>query len=188
MFRARKGLRSILVAAVMCVVLAAAPSVASRVADFARNAGHVDGFNADDLVRASSSVATGHLSDFHSRGFVNIQRARVQAPVKGVILVWSGFSAEWDDDSDPGSYAGLVGRLRVDRRGAGAPQQVEISRSTRAGTQHLALSAAIPVKAGPHRVNVQLRTALGDAFTYIHQRHTETLFVPFGAKGVQGSL
>ena len=184
----RRFLRTVFIATAICLVFAAAPSVASRVADFARNSGKVDGFDANDLVRASSAVASGHLSDFHSRGFTNIQRRRVEAPVKGVLLVWSGFSVEWDDDSDPGSYAGLIGRLRVDRRIAGAPQQMEISRSTRAGTQHLSLSAAIPVKAGPHRISVQVRTARGEALTYIQQRHVETLFVPFGAKGIQGDL
>ena len=178
----------VLIGAIMCLVLATAPSVASKIADFARNSGRVDGFNADDLIRASSAVATGNLSDFHSRGFVNIQQTRVAAPVKGIILVWTGFSAEWDQDSDPGSYAGLLARLRVDRQVGGVPQQMEISRSTRAGTQHLALSAAIPVKSGPHRINVQLRTTRGEALTYLHQRHIETLFVPFGRKGLQGEL
>ncbi|MDQ4145504.1 MAG: hypothetical protein M3198_17545 [Actinomycetota bacterium] len=184
----RRSPRWILITAALCSVLAAAPAVASRVADFARNAGKVDGLDANELVRASSSVATGHLSDFHSRGFANVQRSRVQAPVKGVLLVWSGLSVGWDDDSDPGTYAGMIGRIRVDRRVAGAPQQLEISRSTRAGTQHLSLSAAVPVKAGPHRVSVQLRTAQGEALTYVHQRHVETLFVPFGSRGVRGSL
>lgn len=183
-----KRLRGVVAASAVLVVVAATPSIASRIADYARNAGKVDRLDASDLVRASSSIATGHRSDFNSRGFASLQRTRVEAPVRGVLLVWAGMSAEWDDDSDPGTYAGLVGRVRVDRRSAGAPQQVEISRGTRAGTQHLALSGAIPVAAGSHRVDVQIRRASGDALTYIHQRHIETLFVPFGKRGEQGSL
>lgn len=166
----------------------AAPSVASRVADYARNAGKVDGYHAADLVRASASVAGGHVSDFKSRGFANVQRSRIEAPVKGVLLVWAGLSAEWDDDSDPGSFANLVGRVRIDRRVVGAPQQIEISRETRAGTQHLALSGALPVQAGPHKVIVQLKSSRGDAFSYLHQRHVETLFVPFGRRGDPATL
>ncbi len=183
----RRKLRFLLVPIGLCLLIAA-PSVASRIADYARNAGKVDGLDANELIRASSSVAPGHVSDFHSRGFANIQRCRFVAPRRGVLMIWSGFSAGWDDDSEPGSYAALVARLRVDGRAAGAAQQLEISRSTRFGTQHLSLSAAIPVKAGPHKIAVQLRTARGDALSYVHPRHTETLFVPFGSRGVQGSL
>ena len=182
-----KRLRLLLIPIALCLLIAA-PSVASRIADYARNAGKVDGLHANELVRAASSIAGGHVSDFHSRGFANIQRSRFVAPRRGVLMVWSGFSIGWDEDSDPGSYAVLVGRLRVDRRAAGAAQRVEISRETRVGTQHLALSAAIPVKAGPHKIAVQLRTPQGEALTYIHPRHTETLFVPFGSRGIQGSL
>ena len=179
----KKDLRWALALTAVLAIAGAAPSVASRVADYARNAGKVDGFQASDLARASSTVASGHISDFKSRGFANVQRARVEAPVRGVLLVWAGLSAEWDDDSDPGSYSGLTARVRVDRRVATAPQQIEISRSTRAGTQHLALSGGIPVQAGSHRVILQLKSARGDAFTYINQRHIETMFVPFGRNG-----
>ncbi len=178
----------VVVAAVVAAGLAATPSVASRVADFARNAGKVDRLDASDLVRASSAIAGGHRSDFNSRGFATVHRTRAQAPVRGVLLVWAGLSAEWDDDSDPGTYASLVGRVRVDRRIATAPQRIEISRETRAGTQHMALSGAIPVPAGSHKVELQVRRSAGDAFTYIHQRHIETLFVPFGKAGRQGTL
>jgi hypothetical protein len=178
-----RNLRLALALTAVLAVGGSAPSIASRVADYARNANKVDGLHASDLARASSTVASGHISDFKSRGFANVQRTRVEAPVKGVLLVWAGLSAEWDDDSDPGSYSGLTGRVRVDRRIATAPQQVEISRSTRAGTQHLSLSGAVPVQAGSHKVILQLRSARGEAFTYVHQRHIETMFVPFGRNG-----
>ena len=178
----------VVVAATVVALLAATPSIAARVADFARNAGKVDHLDASDLVRASSAIAGGHRSDFNSRGFATVQHARVEAPVRGVLLVWAGLSAEWDDDSDPGTYSELVGRIRVDRKKAVAPQRIEISRETRAGTKHMALSGATPVSKGPHKVELQIRSAKGDAFTYIHQRHIETLFVPFGKSGEQGSL
>ena len=103
-------------------------------------------------------------------------------------MVWAGLNAEWDDDSQPGSYSEIVARLTLDNRPAGTPQRAEISRSTRAGTQHVGLSAAIPVKVGTHRINVQVRTARGEALTYLRGRHVEILFVPFGSQGVQGSL
>ncbi len=103
-------------------------------------------------------------------------------------MVWGGLSVGWDDDSEPGSYAELVGRITIDRRLAGAPQRVEISRNTSKGTQHLALSTAVPVTRGLHRINLQLRTGSGEARSYIHPRHIETLFVPFGPSGIQGTI
>ena len=186
--RVRRDFRPLLVAVTASVFLAAAPSVASSIARYARNAGKVDGFEANELARASSAIASGHISNFSSRGWANIQQTRVVAPAKGVLLLWAGSSAEWDDDSEPGSYATLIARLTVDRRSAGSPQRVEISRATRAGTQHLSLSAAIPVRAGSHRIAFQLRSAAGEALTYVYPRHVETLFVPFGNRGAQGRL
>lgn len=184
--RKRRGLALLVV--VLGSLVISAPSVASRIADYARNAGKVDGFDAGDMLRASSSLASGHRSDFQSRGFANVQRTRFVAPVRGILLIWSGTSIGWDDDSEPGTYASIVGRITVDRKPAGIAQRAEISRGTSEGIQPLSLSAAVPVKAGPHRVNLQLRTAAGEALTYIHPRHTETLFVPFGSTGVQGAL
>ena len=184
----RKNGRFVLIVIALASLALSAPSVASRVADYARNAGKLEGFEASELVRASSSVTGGHRSDFHSRGFATVQRTRFVAPVRGVVMVWSGTSIGWDDDSDPGTYASIAGRIAVDRKPAGAAQRVEISRGTSAGTQRLSLSTAVPVKAGPHRINLQLRTAAGEALTYIHPRHTEWLFVPFGSRGMQGQL
>ena len=182
-----KGRLVLLVVAVASLAFSA-PSIASRIADYARNAGKVDGFEASDLLRASSSIAGGHRADFHSRGFANVQRTRFVAPVRGIVVIWSGTSIGWDDDSDPGTYASIAGRIAVDRKAAGPAQRIEISRGTSAGTQGLSLSAAVPVKAGPHRINLQLRTAAGEALTYVHPRHTEWLFVPFGSRGTQGAL
>ena len=183
-----KNWRWSVVTVVLCISVVAAPSIAARVADFARNAGKVDRLDANEIVRASSAILSGHKSDFHSAGFANLQRTRVTAPVKGILMVWAGLSVGWDDDSSPGSYASLVGRITVDRRRASAPQRVEISRDTAAGTQHMSLSAAVPVTAGPHKVALQLRTSAGEARSYIHPRHIETLFVPFGTNGVQGAI
>jgi hypothetical protein len=173
---------------VVVAIVAAAPAIASGVARYAKNAGKVDGLSADELVRANSVVTDGHVSNFRSRGFANIHRIRFDAPVKGVLMLWSGVNAEWDDDSEPGTYSEIVARLTVDRRVAGSPQRAEISRSTNVGTQHIGLSAAIPVKAGPHRIVLQARTAAGEALTYLRGRHTEFLFVPYGPSGTQGSL
>ena len=185
----RKRLDLKWVALVITVALAlAAPAIAAGVARYAKNAGKLDGLSANEMVRATSAVDDGHLSDFHSRGFTNIQSLRFEAPVKGVLLMWSGVNAEWDEDSAPGSYAHVVARLMLDRRVAGAPQRAEISRSTRAGTQHIGLSAAVPVKPGPHRISFQVRTSEGEARTYLRGRHMEMLFVPFGSRGFQGSL
>ena len=186
--RLKTDVRSSAICLVLVALVAVSPAVASEVARYARNAGRIDGFSSDELVRASSAVNTGHRSDFNTRGYSTIQRARFEAPVKGVLMVWAGLNAQWDDDSEAGSYAEIVARLTVDNHAAGSSQRVEISRSTRAGTQIIGLSAAIPVKAGPHRIGVQAKTARGEALTYLQGRHIEFLFVPFGSQGVQGTL
>jgi len=173
---------------VVVAVIASAPAIAAGIARYAKNSGKLDGLSASDLVRATSAVNEGHLSDFRSKGFTNIQKLRFSAPVKGVIVLWSGVNAEWDDDSDPGSYADFVTRLTVDRKAVGVPKRAEIERSTKSGTLSVSVSAAVPVKAGPHQIHLQARTASGEALTYLRGRHTELMFVPFGRSGRQGSI
>ena len=189
MFRKlRTEFKSVALCLVVLALVAVSPAVAEGIARYARNAGRIDGFSSDELVRASAAINSGHRSDFNSRGFSTIQRTRFVAPAKGILMMWAGLNAEWDNDSEAGSYAEIVARLTVDNHLAGAAQRAEITRSTRAGTQQVGLSAAIPVKMGTHRINVQVRTARGEALTYLRGRHVEFLFVPFGSQGVQGSL
>lgn len=184
----RMDLRSAVVTAVVTGTLLGAPAVAQRIADYARDAGKVDGFNASELARAGAAARTDHVENFHSGGFATILRKKVIVPVKGVVLAWGHFSAEWDSDSDPGSFATLVARLRIGDRKMGPSQHIEIGRSTVAGTQAVVVGGAVPVKPGAHVLTLQLKRSEGSALTHIYPRHLQTLFVPFGNDGSQGSL
>lgn len=184
----RLDIRSAVVAAVIAAALLGAPAVAQRIADYARDAGKVDGFNASELTRAGAAARIDHLENFHSGGFATILRKKVIAPVRGVVLAWGHFSAEWDSDSDPGSFATLAARLRIDDRAMGPSQHIEMGRSTVAGTQAIVVGGAVPVKPGAHVLTLQLKRTEGSALTHIYPRHVQTLFVPFGNDGSQGSL
>lgn len=169
-----------LVAAGTALALVTAPAVAGHIADYARDANKVDGFHASDLASATGRSRTGHLEDFQSAGYATIHRMSVEAPVKGYVLAWANFSAKWDDSSEPGSFAELSSRITLDGRRVAPTQHFEISRSTLAGTQTVALSGAVPVKAGSHRLVLQAKRAGGEALAYIYPRHLQALFVPFG--------
>jgi len=152
------------------------------------NSRRVGGLRASQLVRASIARRRSHIAGFRSQGWASIHGAPVTAPTAGVVLVWGQFAAEWDEESEPGTFAGLRARLTVDDRVAGQPQAVEINRSTRAGTTPVSLSAAFPVDRGTHRVRIQARRSEGEALTYLRPRQTTTLFVPFGDDGRAGKL
>jgi hypothetical protein len=152
------------------------------------NAKKVGGFRPDQIVRASVAKRLGHISGFRSPGWATVHGARVTAPTDGVLLLWGQFAAAWDDDSEPGAFAGLGSRLTVDERVAGHPQIVEIDRSTRAGTTPVFLSGALPVKKGSHRIRIQARRTEGSALIYLRPRQTTTIFVPFGNDGEAGRL
>lgn len=152
------------------------------------NSKRLGGLESEELVRASIARRKSHISEFDSRGWASVHNNGVTAPADGVLLVWGQFAAEWDEDSDPGTFAGLGARLTVDERVAGQPQIVEIDRSTRAGTTPVFLSGAVPVEKGSHRVRVQARRTEGQGLIYLRPRQTTTLFVPFGNDGIQGRL
>ena len=176
----RSDVRSGVIAAGTALTLVAAPAVAGHIADYARDSNKVDGFHASDLSRVVGGSRTGHIEEFQSGGYATIHRSRVEAPVKGYVLVWANFSAEWDDSSEPGSFAELSSRLTLGGRRIAPTQHFEISRSTLAGAQTVALSGAIPVKAGSHKVVLQAKRADGEALAHIYPRHLQALFVPFG--------
>ena len=152
------------------------------------NARRVGRMLPSEIVRASARSSSGHLGDFHSRGFARVHGARVVAPRAGILLLWGQLSVEWDEDSEPGSYATLVATFAVDDDRVGTSQVVELDRSTRRGTEAISLEAAVPVDRGPHRISIQLRRASGRALAYVRPRHTQTLFVPFGNEGRRGVL
>lgn len=226
----RRDLAAAATSVVAVAALASAPAVADGVAEYARNAGKVDGIDAvraaapagrragklvatnqlghlpprvvgtapnsrrvgkmlpHEIIRASARSSSGHIGNFHSRGFTRIHGSRVMAPRRGILLLWGQFPVEWDEDSEPGSYASLSATFAVDDERVGVPQVIELDRATRRGTVPVSLQAAVPVDAGPHRVAIQLRTTAGSALAYIRPRHTQTLFVPFGNDGGRGIL
>jgi hypothetical protein len=179
----RADVRSGLIAAGTALALVGGPALAGHIADYARDSNKVDGFHASDLSRVVGGSRTGHIEEFQSAGYATVHRARIEAPVKGYVLVWANFSAEWDDSSQPGSFAQLSSRITLDGRRVAPTQHFEISRSTLAGTQTVSLSGAIPVKAGTHRVVLQAKRAGGEALAHLYPRHLQALFVPFGDVG-----
>ena len=186
--RGRKELRGLIAVCAIVAVAAVTPAVAQEIADYARNAGKVGGLRPASLARASLGRRQSHIEDFASSGWTTVHGVSAHAPARGIFLVWGQFSAEWDDDSDPGTYASVAARVTIDDKTVGQPQFFEIDRVTKTGTLPVSLSGAIPVEAGAHRVRIQVRRRDGSALTHLFPRQTQTLFVPFGDSGEQGKL
>jgi hypothetical protein len=166
------------------------------------NANTLNGFAANQLVRATSATAgnlaqepcsSAVLDDFGSTTFTNVVSKSVTAPVAGIFAISGRVGAEFDSGSPAGSSLRLLGRLAVD--GVQAGPQNETSLADTADTcnegRTLALSQAVAVTAGNHTVAVQVAkstAAGGTGLAWVANGSLTVVFVPFGNDGVQGVL
>ena len=85
-------------ALVLVVLGTTTPAIAHGVqhALFAHNADKVDGRHANQLVRATTIRDTTVVDNFDSSTFAPLVTKSVNAPTKGILLVWGTISAARD--------------------------------------------------------------------------------------------
>ena len=197
MFRKlRQHTETIVVAMITAAVTAAAPAVAHGVhAAFAHNADKVDGYHANQLVRASYKATVDHIDDFSSGTFTSIVSKDVKAPKKGILLITATFNAEWDATSAANTAALLESILTVNGAtlpGYGLPVRHEVLDHSEAAdiwdSQSVTLLGAKAVSKGTHNVALQVRRSSGTALTHIERGFITVLYVPFGNAGTAGVL
>jgi hypothetical protein len=168
----------------------------------ATNSNQLQGFAANQLVRATSAAAgntvdpcgsPAALSGFESTTFTNAVTNTVTAPVAGILVILGHTASEFDASSPAASSLRLLARLAVD--GTQAGPQSETSLSETAATcregRTMSLSFAVPVTAGTHTVAVQVAkstTTGGTGKAYVGNASITTMFVPFGSSGTQGVM
>jgi hypothetical protein len=166
------------------------------------NANTLNGFAANQLVRATSATAgtlanepcnSLVLDNFGSTTFTNVVSKSVTAPVAGIFVISGRVGAEFDSGSPAGSFLRLLGRLAVDGVQAGPQNETSLAGSPENCSEGrtIALSQAIPVTAGNHTVAVQVAkstTAGGTGLAWVANGSVTVVFVPFGNDGVQGVL
>jgi hypothetical protein len=150
----------------------------------ARDARRLNGFLANELVRASFGGRIGDVGDFDYESFTPIHAISSRAPVDGILLVWANYTLERDAQSPSDSVAGIASRVSVDGRATGT-QMAEITSAGRTSARTIALSTALPIPAGSHEVTLQAKRSYGRARAYMRSIRLQTLFVPFGNSGVQ---
>jgi hypothetical protein len=178
--RLRRHLGTILVALVVASVASGGTAIA-----IVANAHKVDGYHANQLVRATQKVETSFIDNFDSGSFTPVVSKSVTAPRKGVLVISAWVTAEWDIDSAD-TTAALTGRVAVDGS-ALAPlvRQVLVDEGTYSGAESMAWSVAVPVSKGSHPVILQLSED-SSGMAFITERGLTIMFVPFGNGGGAG--
>lgn len=172
-------------ALVVAVLGTTTPAIAHGVAHalFAHNADKVDGRHANQLVRATTIRDMTSVNDFNSSTLTPLLTKSVNAPTKGVLLVWGTISAARDvSAADEGI---LSARITI-----GTDSTTEQSVNLENGGTFdgsIAISGAIPVTKGPKTVVLEARE-LGPGMAFIVNKSITTLFVPFGNTGQVGVL
>jgi hypothetical protein len=173
------------VALVVAVLGTTTPAIAHGVqhALFAHNADKVDGRHANQIVRATTISSSTDVDNFDSSTNVTLLSRSVNAPTKGILLVWGTVAAARDNGmADEGI---LKARVRV---GSNATLEQNVNLEN-AGTSDgsIAISGAFPVSKGAKTVILEARE-VGAGMAYIHDMSITTLFVPFGNAGHLGVL
>lgn len=153
------------------------------------NAASLQNFEASDLGRAGYTEDLTSINDFDDSTPTSILDATAQAPVNGILMVWGNVTAERDFDSTANTQSDLVLTIEVDGTQAGiAAEQAFIDYTNSSNSSEtVAISAAIPVSAGTHDVDLMAREE-GGAMIFIEDRSLTTMFVPFGDSGSQTAL
>ena len=172
-------------ALVLAVLGTTTPAIAHGVqhALFAHNADKVDGRHANQLVRATTIRDTSIVDDFDSGTYAPLLTKSVNAPTKGILLVWGTLSAARDvSDPDEGI---LNARIRI---GTDSTTEQNVNLEN-AGTfdGSIAISGAIPVSKGPKAVVLEARD-MSAGMAFIVNKSITTRFVPFGNAGQVGVL
>jgi hypothetical protein len=139
----------------------------------------VNGFHANELVRASMITAGGD-NYINQSSYFSVLSKSVTIPVNGILLAWGNI--EVTNDVVPGDATFIETKLFLDD----APMTVEQITANVAGWFSHSPSGAIPVTAGQHTVTLRAKTSAAGYHTY-HERSITTLFVPFGDAGTQGT-
>ena len=173
-------------ALVVAVLGTTTPAIAHGVqhALFAHNADKVDGRHANQIVRATTVSNSTDVNDFNSSTHVTMISKSVQAPTKGILLVWGTIAAARDSGMPDEGI--LMARIRVGSGQTSLEQNVNLENNGTADGS-IAISAAFPVLKGTKAVSLEARE-IGPGMAYIHDKSLTTLFVPFGNAGHVGAL
>jgi hypothetical protein len=144
----------------------------------------VDGFDANQLVRATGITSTTINDNFDTCAMTTLLTKAVTASSAGILLLNATITFE-RDVSDP-DQADLFGRLTVDGT-AVTPNNEETTGADPDFGRTLTFTTAVPVVAGNHTVNLQAEECgAGEAF--IFGKAITSLFTPFGNEGTVGVL
>lgn len=141
------------------------------------NATTLNGYRANELVKAGSYRSTKVIDNFDSCSYVALQTARVRVPGKGFLMVWGSVGAVRDVGT--GDPATLAARIKV---GSKLATNSVATRLIDQGNleANIGLSGMAPVaKSGVKKVTLQ-GSECTSGMAYIPSTSIETLFVPFG--------
>ncbi len=150
------------------------------------NADALNGYAANQLVRATTVTNSTVNDNFNTCAFTTLLTRAVAAPTGGILLVWGAIDAVRDIDGGTGVAATLEGRVAVDATVASTSNSVYLENQGSTESS-LSVSGAVPVAAGTRNVHLQAQEC-SSGIAYVGDKSLTTLFVPFGNAGTPGVL
>ncbi|MGI8433334.1 MAG: hypothetical protein ACR2LE_01110 [Nocardioidaceae bacterium] len=138
------------------------------------NAGTLNGYHANELVRASYVSSNHFIDEFTGCSWQPIVQNTVSVPAKGYLMVTGLVDVERDFDHTNAPVLDTrlrVGTKVIDAHSTTAPDYTR---------QEAVLDAMTPVTKGLKTVRIQGEECTGE-FAFIETSSIRTLFVPFGS-------
>jgi hypothetical protein len=152
------------------------------------DANTLNGFSADQIVRAGYAEEIGSLNDFSTPDFESIVGLTVTAPSAGFLMIWTSINAEYDFNSRPDNVD-MDCQIELDGERASIvvdQEFAEVPGGTNSG-ESIAFSTMTPVSRDVHDVDITCRTT-GAGAVFVKQRSVMTLFVPFEDTTSEGGI
>ena len=143
----------------------------------ANDSGAVDGFSANELIRAASASAdssafNGTAPTFPGGGGTPVLTTTINAPKSGFLHIVAS-SDNFGSDTD------VVCGISVD--GAARPESARSFDSS--GEDNCATNATVPVSAGDHTVDLRAGYIASAGTAIFDEASLDVLFIPFGPTG-----
>jgi hypothetical protein len=151
----------------------------------ADNADTVDGFDANGLVRAAGTVASGDVNDWDGSSALTTN-ATIVAPTDGFLIITFVASLGEDFDSTGNGLGDGVITIEVDGVQQGGVSWWSFEFGDPVARDHIStVQRLVPVAAGNHSIDGVLGGSglTATKLVYVYERSLTVLFVPFDGTG-----
>ncbi len=140
----------------------------------------LNGYRANQLVKATSVKNSNSIDNFATCTFTTTQTLKTVVPRKGFLMVWGSVGSARDTDFP--NPAVLTARLTLGVKKSTAHATTLTQDGSFSGNVNV--QALFPVQKGPRTVALQLSECETNAAAFVTDQTISAVFVPFGSTSV----